>query len=71
MDASTAFITNYLSDIWRIFYSTPTPFFNLTCADLVLGVFVVRFIIKVLRFIFVPDMSGSKDKGSAESKGEE
>lgn len=66
-EAST--IASALSTIWRLFYETPTPFFGLHCSDIVLGYFIIRFMIKILRFIFVPDMSGTKDKGSQNANG--
>lgn len=64
-------IATALSTIWRLFYETPTPFFGLHCSDIVLGYFIIKFMILVLRFIFVPDMSGGKDKGSKNANGDE
>lgn len=61
-DANT--ITTALAQIWRLFYETPLPYFGLHVVDLLIGVFLVRFVIRVIKFVFVPDMEGSKDKGS-------
>lgn len=62
-------ITTVLTEIWRLFWQTPTPFFGLYCSDIVLGFFIIRFMIKILCFIFVPDMTGTKDKGSQNANG--
>lgn len=56
-------ITSLLSQIWRL-WSAPSPFFGLTFSQIFIGFLVIRFTIRIFRFIFVPDLSGSKDKGS-------
>lgn len=60
------YISFLFSQIWRIFL-VESPCFGLTYADITIGVFVLIFLIKLLKSIFTPDMSGSKDKGSGRS----
>lgn len=57
------YISFLFSQIWRIFL-VESPCFDLTYADIVIGVFVLVILIKLLKSIFTPDMSNSKDNGS-------
>lgn len=60
------YISFLFSQIWRIFL-VESPCFGLTYADIVIGVFILVFLIKILKSIFSPDMSGTKDNGSGRS----
>lgn len=57
------YISFLFSQLWRIFL-VESPCFGLTYADIVTGMFILVFLIKILKSIFTPDMSGTKDSGS-------
>ena len=57
------FIIDFFNDIWRILL-VESPCFGLTYEQILLGVFIITFLIKIFKWIFTPDMDNSKDKGS-------
>lgn len=61
------FIIDFFNDIWRILL-VESPCFGLTFAQILLGVFIITFLIKIFKWIFTPDMDNSKDSGSGRIK---
>lgn len=58
-----SFLAQYFAQIWRLF-QVQSPLFGLTFGQIVIGIFIVNLVARLVKFIFVPDMSGGKDKGS-------
>lgn len=57
------FLIDFFNQIWRIL-QVESPVFGLRYKSIVMGAFIIGFLIKILKWIFTPDMESGKDKGS-------
>lgn len=57
------FLIDFFNQIWRIL-QVESPVFGLRYEAIVMGAFIIGFLIKIFKWIFTPDMESGKDKGS-------